>query len=68
MQRQKKKSMKKQKRNQLKQKCVSKEQQDNAIHEFQEMQKLKECVGDTIFSKRAKKCFTHSGKCEKRNG
>ena len=61
---QKKKSVKRKKKS-IKTKNVSKEQQDNAICEFQEMQKLKECVGDTVFSERAKKCFTHSSKCEK---
>ena len=59
------KKERKRKKKSIKTKSENKEQQDNAICEFQEMQKLKECVGDTIFSERVKKHFAHSGEHEK---
>ena len=49
------KKERKRKKKSIETKSENKEQQENAIYEFQEMQKLKECVGDTIFSERVKK-------------
>ena len=46
--------MKKEKRNQLKQKVRAKSNKTMQFVNFKKMQKLKECVGDAIFSERAK--------------
>ena len=60
--------MKKEKRNQLKQKVRTKSNKTMQFMNFKKMQKLKECVGDTIFSKRVKNTLPTVASVKKHNG